>query len=335
MRSKIQQNGTIPSLPNLLAAIPQSECAKNKRRGKIQTLSARSFLSDPATSQKNLAKCRDIHLCQNLSPQYLFPPNIEAPKYLHRKNPSADKTKYHTPLPRPQDRPPDNYLHASRKNDQEDHLSPQYLHPPNPSALLDTDSSERDQPPVEKTFLNTTNFRVHVHGDHLSPQYLYPPNSSETRSFPLHPPNPKIKLRISSKESRKLEISSENPSKFIRHRELLLQQNPSPQYLYQPGDPKTKTGDHLSIQHLQLEPSNEYYFERVLKMGDQNLSPQYLSPPNFQSPLHYSESSAETHWGVAALSARRNKKNDRNKPLEYKLPFCSSMLLPAAPLNFF
>ena len=102
------------ALDSILPTIPRqyrNPSASVINRKEIQKTSVRSSPPEQRTHITQ-AKCRDIYLCQNLSPQYLFPPNIEVINHLHRQNPSADEIKYHPLFPLPQDRPPDNYLNA-------------------------------------------------------------------------------------------------------------------------------------------------------------------------------------------------------------------------------
>ena len=207
---------------------------------------------------------------QSLSHHHLFLLNNDFDRYAFRPiNSSAEKI----PLLRPQDRSPNiklpdtrTKLTAPHTHIQGDHLSPQYLHPPNPSAIL-SDTSGRDHS-TDQTLFKTIGFRVHVHGDHLSPQYLHPPNL--TRTFKT------------------------NIIKTPQRRATFLQQKLSPQYLHPPGDPQTETKDLLFPQHVyQLNPSNGINFERErtavvkleqdLNLGKQNLSPQYLFPPNIRN----------------------------------------------------
>ena len=92
-----------------------------------------------------------FHLGQFLSPQYLHPPNIT-----QKNNPSTgnlstasvkkEEVKHATPLPRPQDRPPDAQKFPMDQNSEQRNtsstLSPQYLFPPN-SAIFESGVTPR------------------------------------------------------------------------------------------------------------------------------------------------------------------------------------------------
>ena len=161
----------------------------------------------------------------------------------------------------------DKFLTVCQDHTKGDFLSPQYLHPPNQSAILDTDTSISP---------NTTQPRTKVHTARFSPQYLYPPNSRETQGV-----SPSIETMASSISSSKnppprqvlfqqklspqylyppgdidnLQWEINPPSTVPRFQQRLFFNFPCGNLFdtYSRSsilESNTKTGDHLSLQHL-------------------------------------------------------------------------------------
>ena len=152
----------------------------------------------PLSSRKNPSVNREHFQGDQLSPQYLFPPNSTG---IQSDVPTTNLTTW-------------NNVHEHHQAEQV--LSPQYLYPPNSSSKYIISNKEL-------TPRNITRIYHHQAGKTLSPQYLFPPNFSPQH---LQPPNLN-KHGISSEETTLWNIPGSNQHQ-AKH-------NLSPQYLFPPN----------------------------------------------------------------------------------------------------
>ena len=206
-----------------------------------------SILAKYPKSRANTDSNSKKYQSQNLSPQYLFPPNIET-----RVDGGYSNSKPKTETERQKLKRDSEQTHINtigfRIHVHGDHLSPQYLHPPNLTRTVKTNLIKTPTE-VERYYYVS---QARAHGDHLSPQYLHPPNPSSTHGYMIKVPTPWI-----------------IPGNAHHQAEQTL----SPQYLF-PPNPRNIVAENTEYSKQGVTPASNHEVE-------QKLSPQYPPPPQF------------------------------------------------------